>query len=179
MADSVVAEKAKLEPEGSRGALQSTCYATRFFALMLFAPISTWLYASHGPTSVILLMGMIPLVVMLPLVFRFREEFHPVVMTPRQQCNEIWKTVCSRAVWQPMGFVYLYNVLQIGNSAWKQFLVTVLGFTSVELNSLLIASYVLLYLGVMAYKYYFIKWSWRKVYIFTTAINGVLSGLQI
>ena len=78
-----------------------------------------------------------------------------------------------------MGFVYLYNVLQIGNSAWKQFLVTVLGFTSVELNSLLIASYVLLYLGVMAYKYYFIKWSWRKVYIFTTAINGVLSGLQV
>lgn len=78
-----------------------------------------------------------------------------------------------------MGFVYLYNVLQVGNAAWKQYLVTVLEFTSVELNSLLIASYVLLYVGVMSYKYYFIKWSWRKVYIFTTTINGFLSGLQI
>ena len=29
MADSVVAEKAKLEPEGTRGSLQSTCYAMR------------------------------------------------------------------------------------------------------------------------------------------------------
>ncbi|GMH53341.1 hypothetical protein TrLO_g12200 [Triparma laevis f. longispina] len=179
MADSVVAEKAKLEPEGTRGSLQSTCYAMRFFALMVFSPISTWLYSSYGPTSIIFLMGILPLVVMLPLVLRFREEFHPVVMTPKQQCNEIWKTVCSRAVWQPMGFVYLYNVLQVGNAAWKQYLVTVLEFTSVELNSLLIASYVLLYVGVMSYKYYFIKWSWRKVYIFTTTINGFLSGLQI
>ena len=92
---------------------------------------------------------------------------------------QIWATVCSRAVWQPMAFVYIYNVLQIGNSAWKQYLVSTLGFTSVELNSLLIASYVLLYVGVMAYKYYFIKWSWRSVYIITTAINGVLSMLQI
>lgn len=68
----------------------------RFFALMVFSPISTWLYSSYGPTSVIFLMGILPLVVMLPLVLRFREEFHPVVMTPKQQCNEIWKTVCSR-----------------------------------------------------------------------------------
>ena len=31
----------------------------------------------------------------------------------------------------------------------------------------------------MAYKYYFIKWSWRSVYIFTTLINGFLSALQV
>tara|TARA_B110000971_G_C19963384_1_gene479030 strand:+ start:613 stop:1359 length:747 start_codon:yes stop_codon:yes gene_type:complete len=49
MADSVVAEKAKLEPEDSRGALQSTCYGCRFFALMVFAPISTVMYEKIGP----------------------------------------------------------------------------------------------------------------------------------
>ncbi|GMH59211.1 hypothetical protein TrRE_jg5666, partial [Triparma retinervis] len=166
------------DPEGSRGSLQSTCYALRFFALMLFAPVSTALYPTLGPSSIVFLMALLPLMIM-PLVYVFREEFHPVVLTTRQQCGEIWATVCSRAVWQPMGFVYVYNVLQIGNSAWKQYLVSTLGFTSVELNSLLIASYVLLYVGVMAYKYYFIKWSWRSVYIITTAINGVLSMLQI
>jgi len=31
----------------------------------------------------------------------------------------------------------------------------------------------------MSYKYYFIKWSWRSVYIITTTINGLLSVLQI
>jgi hypothetical protein len=75
--------------------------------------------------------------------------------------------------------VYLYNVLQVGNAAWKQFLKTVLAFTSDQLNSLLIVAYVLLWLGIMAYKRYFIHWSWRTVYVFTTLLNGLFSSLQI
>lgn len=35
MADALVAEKAKLEPLGQQGTLQSTCYAYRFFFLMV------------------------------------------------------------------------------------------------------------------------------------------------
>ena len=54
-----------------------------------------------------------------------------------------------------------------------------LGFTANQLNILLIAAYVLLYLGIMAYKYYFIKYSWRTVYIVTTLLNGFFSFLQI
>ena len=78
-----------------------------------------------------------------------------------------------------MGFVYLYNVMQVGNAAWREFLKSVLGFTSNQLNALLIAAYVLLYLGVMSYKYYFINWTWRAVYIFTTLLNGFFSILQV
>jgi hypothetical protein len=70
-------------------------------------------------------------------------------------------------------------VLQVGNAAWKQFLKTVLGFTSNQLNALLIAAYVLLWVGIMAYKKFFITWSWRSVYISTTLLNGVLSALQV
>lgn len=61
----------------------------------------------------------------------------------------------------------------------SQYLVTVLHFSDYELNALLIAAYVLLYLGVMAYKFYFIKFSWRFIYIGSTAVNLVLSVLQI
>jgi len=75
--------------------------------------------------------------------------------------------------------VFLYNVLQVGNAAWREFLRSVLGFTANQLNILLIAAYVLLYLGIMAYKYYFIKYSWRTVYIVTTLLNGFFSALQI
>jgi hypothetical protein len=88
MADSVVAEKAKLEPADSRGSLQSTCYALRFFALMLFAPVSTALYPTLGPESIVFLMALLPLMIM-PLVYAFREEFHPVVLTAKQQCGEV------------------------------------------------------------------------------------------
>ena len=79
----------------------------------------------------------------------------------------------------PQGFVYLYNCLQIGNGAWKQYLRSVLSFSDAELNGLLIVSYVLLYLGVMFYKYYLIKSSWRGIYIITTLLNFALSMLQI
>eukprot|EP00581_Thalassiosira_minuscula_P031219 CAMPEP_0183785900 /NCGR_PEP_ID=MMETSP0739-20130205/66743_1 /TAXON_ID=385413 /ORGANISM="Thalassiosira miniscula, Strain CCMP1093" /LENGTH=616 /DNA_ID=CAMNT_0026029921 /DNA_START=241 /DNA_END=2091 /DNA_ORIENTATION=+ len=178
MGDSIVAEKAKLEPESSRGHLQSTCYACRFFGLMIAAPLSTVIYSSYGPRSVVVLMAMLPASIV-PMIYMLQEKKNGPVASTKEQCGEIWTTVCSRAVWQPMGFVYLYNVLQVGNAAWKQFLKTVLGFTSNQLNTLLIVAYVLLWLGIMAYKKFFIRWSWRTVYISTTLLNGLFSALQI
>lgn len=178
MGDSIVAEKAKLEPESSRGQLQSSCYACRFFGLMIAAPCSTVIYSSYGPKAVVVLMAGLPALIV-PLVYMLKESKNVPVAGTKEQCSEIWNTVCSRAVWQPMGFVYLYNVLQVGNAAWKQYLKTVLGFSSNQLNALLIAAYVLLWLGIMAYKKFFIKWSWRSVYISTTLLNGMLSALQI
>ena len=178
MGDSIVAEKAKLEPEYQRGSIQSTCYACRFFGMMIAAPASTALYTWIGPHAVIQLLAILPFSI-LPLVYMFHEPRHAIIVSTRQQCLEIWNTVCSRAVWQPMAFVYIYNVMQVGNAAWREYLVTVQKFTSCQLNLLLIVSFVLLYFGILAYKYYFIFWSWRKVYIFTTMLNGLFSMLQI
>lgn len=178
MGDSVVAEKAKLEPEHARGHLQSTCYACRFFGLMVAAPFSTVIYSTLGPKTVVLVMAALPMS-MLPLIWNMWELKNAPVKSTKEQCGEIWTTVCSRAVWQPMGFVYLYNLLQVGNAAWREFLKSVLGFTSNQLNMLLIVAYVLLYAGIMAYKYYFISWSWRAIYVITTLLNGFFSMLQV
>jgi hypothetical protein len=101
------------------------------------------------------------------------------VASPSEQCNEIWNTVCSRAVWQPLGFVYVYNVLQVGNGAWREFLKTVLDFSSNQLNSIYIVACVLLYLGILTYKYYLMHYSWRLVYIVTTLLNGIFSMLNL
>ena len=131
------------------------CYSYRFFGLMCAAPFSTTLYSWLGPKygmllrvvtvtfllafSIILtysflvfaLLSCLPFLI-LPLVFNLGEVRNAPVASTREQCGEIWTTVCSRAVWQPLGFVYLYNVLQVGNVAWKEFLKTTLGFTSVR-----------------------------------------------
>jgi hypothetical protein len=178
MADSVVAEKAKLEPVHARGATQSSCYSYRFFGLMVAAPLSTVIYSQVGPFYVIALLALLPFSV-LPLVYLLGEVHNGEVPSTRQQCNEIWTTVCSRAVWQPLAFVYLYNVLQVSNSAWREFLKTTLGFTGTQLNLMYIAACVLLYLGVICYKYFLIAWSWRLVYIVTTLLNGLFSILQV
>lgn len=178
MGDSVVAEKAKLEPIHSRGSVQSSCYSYRFFGLMIAAPFSSALYSALGPYYIILLLSLLPLSI-LPLVYLLGEVRYAPVASTREQCGEIWNTVCSRAVWQPLGFVYLYNVLQVGNGAWREFLRTTLGFTSSQLNAIYIASCVLLYLGILTYKYYLMHYSWRFVYIITTMLNGFFSVLQV
>ena len=178
MGDSIVAEKAKLEPPHARGSVQSSCYAYRFFGIMIAAPLSTYMYSTVGPFYVVLLLSLLPMSI-LPLIYLLHEQHEAPRASTTDQCREIWNTVCSRAVWQPMGVVYLYNVMQVGNSAWREFLVTVLHFTSCQLNLILITAYILLYLGIMSYKYWFISWSWRKVYVVTTVLNGIFSALQV
>lgn len=106
MGDSIVAERAKLEPFSSKGQLQSTCYACRFFGMMVAAPISTVLYNSHyGPRNIVLTMAIIPPVIMGPLIYLLEELPPTRILSAKDQCTEIWAAVCSRAVWQPMGFV--------------------------------------------------------------------------
>lgn len=181
MADAIVAEKSKLEPPSQRGQIQSTCYAYRFFGMMIAAPLSTWLYNhNRGPQIIFWLMAMMPMGI-IPLVLLYKEpsKTPDEIPSTQKQCKEIYDTVCSRAVWQPMAFVYLYNVLQIGNAAWKQFLKTALDFTSCQLNMLYVVSTSIVYLGIVTYKQYMIHWSWRNVYIFTTLLNVMLSSLQI
>eukprot|EP00934_Nitzschia_sp_Nitz4_P007866 Nitzschia sp. Nitz4//scaffold39_size137210//100059//103271//NITZ4_003214-RA/size137210-augustus-gene-0.194-mRNA-1//-1//CDS//3329550428//7856//frame0 len=178
MADSVVAEKAKMEPPQSRGSVQSTCYSYRFFGSMVAAPLASYLYSSLGPHYVILLMALLPLSI-LPLVYILGEVPNMPVASTSDQCNEIWKTVCSRAVWQPLGFVYIYNVLQVANGAWKEYLRTTLGFTANQLNMIYIVGTILVYLGILSYKYFLMHRSWRLVYICTTLLNGLFSVLQV
>jgi BT1 family len=178
MGDSVVAEKAKLEPFHSRGSIQSSCYAYRFFGLMCAAPFSTAIYHWWGPYYVFLLLALLPLSIV-PLIVQLGEVQHAPVASTRDQCAEIWTTVCSRAVWQPLGFVFVYNIFQVQNSAWKEFLKTTLDFTTGQLNLIYVATCVLLYLGILVYKYGMMQWSWRMVYIITTLLNGFFSLLQV
>ncbi len=178
MGDSVVAEKARLEPSFAKGTIQSSCYSYRFFGSMVAGPFSTALYKWIGPGAVIFLLAILPLSI-LPLVYMLADVRNGQVASTKDQCQEIWTTVCSRSVWQPLAFVYIYNVLQVGNAAWNQYLRTTLLFTSTQINFIYIASSVLLYLGIITYKYFLMNWSWRFVYILCTLLGGVFSALQI
>lgn len=180
MADSLVAEKARHEPPALRGSLQSSCYSARFFATLVGAPTGLVAY-TYGPDKVLLIMALAPVfLVTLPLV-RLRESkvSELYIPSPREQCQAIWEAVCRRSVWQPMSFVFLFNVLQTGNGAWRLFLRSKLNFTSVQLNTILVASYGLLFLGIETYKRLLWNWSWRSVYFLTVFAGFVLSLGQI
>jgi MFS family permease len=184
MVDSLIAQKVVMEPLHAQGQMQSSCYACRFFGLAVAAPMSTYLYSSGfygmpGPASIVIIMAVFPVILVVPLWFLLEEERNIRLPSTMDQCREIWKTVCSRAVWQPIGFVYLYNIMQVPNAAWRQYLKSVLHFTSNQLNVLLTASFVLLYLGTVIYKHFFIKTSWRRLYYMGFALNAIASLGQI
>ena len=40
----------------------------------------------------------------------------------RSQLHEIWQTVQLKSVWQPMTFVFLFNLFQVPNVAWQSYL---------------------------------------------------------
>jgi BT1 family len=145
---------------------------------MLAAPLSTFCYSYWGPGTVVTMLAIAPLP-MLPLIYLFYEDSNLVIQPTREQLREIWNTVSSRCVWQPMAFIYLYKILQVQNLAWRQYLKTVLDFDAAQLNSLLVASYICLFFGTLAYKFFFLKSSWRRVYQACIVVNGILTALQL
>lgn len=179
IADSVMAERAKLEPEHHRGQLQSLCYACRFFMLMVTITIATCLYDYIHPRVMFCFMAALPWFTVMPAIYFLHETPPSSVKRVAELCGEVWTTVCSRAVWQPMGFVYLYILLQVTNAAWSQYMYSTLHFSSVQINSFMVVTYILLYVGIMLYKLYFIKWSWHWIYIISTCLNLLFSGMQI
>lgn len=180
MADSMVAVKAKREPPYCRGSVQSSCYSWRFFGLMVAAPMATYLYSAttSGPLVIVCIMALLPLAI-LPLIFFLAEDRQNGVPSTQQQCTTLWHTVCQRAVWQPLGAIFVYNTLQMGNAAWREFQRTVLRFTSCQINLLALVGHVLLYAGILTYKYGLMHYSWRNIYILTILANGLLSILQV
>mmetsp|Transcript_24627 Transcript_24627/g.24861 ORF Transcript_24627/g.24861 Transcript_24627/m.24861 type:complete len:538 (+) Transcript_24627:111-1724(+) len=179
IADSLMAEKARFELEETRGTLQSVCYSCRFFALMVSSIAATYAMEKSDPTDIFRSMAILPWMIMMPSIWFLKEINDGVVTSVSSQCKEIWSTICSRAVWQPMAFVYIFNILQVGNAAWLQYLYTTLKFTTVEINSFFIASTILIYIGIILYKTFLLKWSWRNIYIIAGFLNLLLSGLQI
>mmetsp|Transcript_22144 Transcript_22144/g.26108 ORF Transcript_22144/g.26108 Transcript_22144/m.26108 type:complete len:243 (-) Transcript_22144:12-740(-) len=78
-----------------------------------------------------------------------------------------------------MGFVFLFNALQISNAAWTQYLYSTLHFSTAKINSILVAAFVMIFAGVMAYKQFMREWSWRNVYVLCISLNCVFSLCQI
>ena len=146
--------------------------------MMVSAPLSTYLYSFLGPWSIILALALAPLVIF-PLIYFLKDETPAKLRSVKDRCNDIWTTVKSRSVWQPMAFIYFYNLLQVSNGAWRQFLKTNLQFTEAQMNCLLVAAYVLLFLGTMLYKQCFLGVSWRMVYQVSIICTGLLSALQV
>ena len=71
---------------------------------MVAAPLSTVLYSTFGPSSIVTILAIAP-VTIIPLIILLREDKPLGIRSIQARLQDIWMTVKSRAVWQPMAFV--------------------------------------------------------------------------
>ena len=90
---------------------------------MVAAPFSTVLYKTYGPKVAISIMALLPMM-MVPLIYNLHETKNMPVTSTKAQCTEIWNTVRSRAVWQPMGFVSLIQKMKNTAHCFSIFILT-------------------------------------------------------
>ncbi|CAM9661009.1 unnamed protein product, partial [Phaeothamnion confervicola] len=186
MTDTIVVERTKLESAARRGSLQATGYIARYFGTALGAVGGTVLYNKDSwgwglsIAQLFAIAALTPLVCVVPgLPYFVEERVGSTKGVLQKHCNEIWMLVQKRAVWEPMIFIYLYNALMLPNAAWSNFLVEGLGFSDFYLGVVTIAGAVFAWLGLVAYKAYFLQTNWRTLYIVVTAFVAVLSVAQL
>jgi len=75
--------------------------------------------------GVLALNALVPVFFVFPAMFfladlRLDGNYH---RPTKQQFSDLWQMVQLQSVFQPMAFVAFYNMLQIPNAAWRNFLI--------------------------------------------------------
>lgn len=136
ISDAMIVERSTKEDEDDHGHLQSLVYTVRFGFAVLGSVLGsvvyneTWTY-SLSFEKIMCLTGLAPLLVLLPSI-SFLKDMHRSLTgmaaggvgiddrpSVSHQLQQIWETVTLRVVFQPMTFIFIYNLFQ-GKRNWWQ-----------------------------------------------------------
>ena len=82
--------------------------------------------------------GLIPLCIVLPLTWPLIEISSGAIPfeSISDQFIELWNIVQMRCLWQPMAFIFLFNMLTVPNAAYQNFLLLGLGLSPLYMGVL-------------------------------------------
>jgi len=160
----------------------SHLYSSLFTSLLFhfhFIPFSFLFPPSPFPSlQVCALCGSLPLAILIPAIPSLY-ELEGDAKSVRDQCSDIWHMVQLKAVWRPMAFIYIYNMFQTPNTAWNSYLQLTLHFPAWFLGFIALVGSVMTFAGIVAYKKYFFKSSWRFIYAFSSITTTIFSAMQL
>ena len=183
-ADTMIVERSQHEPEHKRGQAQATCYSVRFFGSIIgsFAGCILYNKAAWGWGlefyQVCAMCGLLPLAILIPAIpslYELEGETKPV----NEQLADIWSMVQLKAVWRPMSFIYIYNLFQVPNVAWSSYLQLTLKFPAWFIGFIGLVGSLMTFCGIVVYKKFFFKSSWRSIYLYSSITTFAFSCLQI
>ncbi|GMH48104.1 hypothetical protein TrRE_jg11835 [Triparma retinervis] len=183
-ADTIIVERSKYEPEHKKGSAQATCYSVRFFGGILGSLGGCTLYNKQNWgwglsfSEVCALCAALPLAILVPAV-PFLYELDGEAKSVREQVEDIWDMVQLKAVWKPMTFIYIYNLLQTPNVAWNSYLQLTLEFPAWFIGFVALVGSIMTFLGIVIYKKFFMKSSWRAIYVVSSLLTTMFSCMQL
>lgn len=188
MADAYCVELTKQHAKTSEsGRIQYCTYMTRFCAQItgsvfgvIFYNQKEWGWGLSFSSICFICAGIMCLSFpTLLLLEEDRASTRPPTEPIKNQLSKLWQVVQRRAVWQPMLYIYVYNVFQIPNAAWNSFLIKGLHFSPFEMGMLIVAANIMNALGLWIYNACLRKASWRYIYIITTVLGLAFSSFQL
>jgi hypothetical protein len=188
--DAMVVERSKLESEETRGSMQATGYTTRFVGSLAGSVLGACVYNkerwawSLTVREIFAINALIPALCVYSFVGSLKEDLVTStnvsrISIIRQQAHEIFSTLSHRAVYVPCCFIFVYNMLQVPNAAWRGFLVEGLTLDAFDLGILNIVGSVFAASGLIVYKRCFFHTSWRLIYVATTFLVSFFSLVQL
>lgn len=170
VADGMAAEKFQLEGK-SKGTFLTSCLVFRFVGQTIAATSSSFLYTGAGSIAVFSLMAFFPSCVMFLIMYLEEDVNVKDVPEFKENMVNLWGVLQTRAAWQSMGFVFIFNSIQLDNSTFWDFLQLTLHFTETQLNMVAAFATLAILAGVITYKYCFMFWSWKILYCSTTVMS--------
>ena len=188
VADSIVVELCRGEPQSTAGSLQSMCWASASFGAILSAYFSGWMVEAYGPRPVFLVTAVFPLLVALSSALIPEERFSSSqsaqlegaisskMVLLKAQVRALWSAVSQRSILYPALFVFLWQATPSADTAMLFFETNELGFTTEFLGRIRLVASIASLAGVGTYNFFLKSTPLHKMF-FWTAILGTALGL--
>ncbi len=184
MVDTLVVERMRFEHGSKVGNMQTTCWMLRYGGMFLGILLGGWLlrYGEVKPQTLFISLGSVILITLFPFMFPLAdegmkdangEEMEPP--TFKENTERIWEAVQLNSIWQPMIFVYIWNILPNDGDAWVNFLMGPLRFSDDEYSYILAIGTASGAVGALLYKTCLKTTGLHIIFYSTIVVSTILS----
>lgn len=179
--DALVVQRARLEPEGDAGSLQSFSWAAVSVGAISSAYFGGFILERWGTQVVFEITAALPVLVAIAAFaiadLSGRSEDGAIESIPpniNRQLKQLRQAVTSKQIWLPAAFIFLWQATPSADTAFFFFSTNELGFNPEFLGTVRLATSLAGLVGVWIFQRYLKSVPMRRIFLWTTLISTVL-----
>jgi folate/biopterin transporter len=174
--DSIVVERARSESVGAAGALQSLCWGATAMGGLMTAYFSGFLLQKFDTHTIFLITAAFPLLVSGAALWIDEERMliQPDWNVVRHQLVQLKQAVTQRQIWLPTAFLFLWQSMPTGESAFFYFTTNELGFEPEFLGRVRLVTSMAALVGIWVFQRFLKAVPFRVIFGWSTVISSAL-----